>query len=71
MQVKTIRKVRLQGKYEPRVKQRGGYRAVPCLSLSGVWLEQAGFKAGDQVEITIENEKLIIKNTGAHGDQNN
>lgn len=68
---KPIRKIRLQSKYQPRIKQWNGYKQLPWLNVSGIWLEQAGFKAGDQVEITIENEKLIIKNTGGHGDQNN
>lgn len=36
-------------------------RIVPVLHLSGVWLEEIGFKAGGQVIITIETNQLIIK----------
>jgi hypothetical protein len=32
-------------------------------------LEQAGFKAGDQVEITVIDNTLVIKNCKCHGDQ--
>lgn len=36
-------------------------KIVPVLHISGVWLEEIGFKAGGQVMITIEQNQLIIK----------
>lgn len=69
MQTKSNRQVRLQGKLRPRIRERSGYKRVPWLSLSGVWLQQAGFQAGDRVEIMVTNKELVIKNAAAHGDQ--
>ena len=40
---------------------------VPWLNVSGLWLERAGFRTGDQIEITIDNHQLIIKNCGING----
>jgi toxic protein SymE len=69
MQVKTIRQVKLYSKY--RYANRGWLndetKIVPWLNVSGVWLEQAGFNAGDQVEITITNNTLTIKKLLADG----
>jgi bifunctional DNA-binding transcriptional regulator/antitoxin component of YhaV-PrlF toxin-antitoxin module len=31
------------------------------LNVSGIWLEQAGFGIGDQIEITVRQNELIIK----------
>jgi len=56
---KNIRQVKLHSKYR---ELQNSSKQVPCLNISGVWLEKAGFKAGDQVEITIKNNLLIIKN---------
>jgi len=36
-------------------------KVVPVLHISGVWLEEIGFRAGGQVMITIEQNQLIIK----------
>lgn len=68
---KKTRQVKLHRKY--RCSRASGWqrdnvdKEVPWLNVSGVWLQQAGFKVGDAVEITIENNRLIIKNTAAHG----
>lgn len=64
----SIRKVKLHGKYHPRVNHWNGGRDLPWLNVSGVWLEQAGFKVGDAVEITVEQNTLIIKNRSVNGD---
>ena len=68
MSKENIRRVKLQSKY--RALQTGwqGGKNVAWLNVSGVWLEQAGFKPGDQIEITVENNLLTIKNLAAHGD---
>jgi toxic protein SymE len=64
-----IRKVKLHGKYRP-LQSCGwpNFKAVPWLNVSGQWLEQAGFKVGDAVEITVEQSTLIIKNLHGDGD---
>ncbi|RQR96771.1 type I toxin-antitoxin system SymE family toxin [Burkholderia sp. Bp8994] len=32
----------------------------PWIKLAGVWLEDAGFEAGERVRITVEHQRLII-----------
>jgi len=36
-------------------------KEVPQLRLSGVWIEQLGFKVGDKVNITTRDRLLIIE----------
>jgi hypothetical protein len=51
-----------QVKLQPRYRILSyGQRIVPELRVSGIWLEQHGFKAGGQVEITVSQNELIIK----------
>ncbi len=68
MTTKTSRLVKLQGKYRPMENGRY-YKEVPWLTISGVWLEQAGFNAGQHVEIKIENNQLIITNQPTDGNR--
>lgn len=57
---KKERKLKLQPEY--RATNTGNrLKTVPSLKLSGVWLEQSGFKAGHQVTVTVMDEELIIK----------
>jgi len=65
----NIRQIKLQGKYQPRQTAWNGTREVPWLNVSGLWLEQAGFKAGDRVEITVTENTLVITNCTGNGDQ--
>ena len=70
MAKENIRQVKLQSKYRPI---RSGWitntgTEIPWLTLSGLWLEQAGFKKGDRVEILVENNLLTIKNLASDGD---
>jgi hypothetical protein len=58
MAQKTERKLKLQPEYSPRANNS---RIVPSLKLSGVWLEQSGFKAGQSVSVTVKDEEIIIK----------
>jgi len=52
------RKVKLQ----PKLRQLAySEKIVPELKISGVWLEEIGFKAGDTVNITVREELLIIQ----------
>ena len=55
----TSRKLKVYPKYRPL----SGYtdRFVPELRLSGIWLERSGFRIGEQVEIIIRNQELVIK----------
>lgn len=56
MAERSVRRVKLHSKY--RRAQAGFFEAmgkpVPWLNVSGVWLEQAGFRIGDQVKITVK-----------------
>lgn len=66
-QTPSIRRVKLQGKYQEL--QSGKWdRIVPWLNVSGLWLEQAGFKSGGPVEITVQDKTLIITKLAGHGD---
>lgn len=66
----SIRRVKLQGKSRPRQTSCTGLQEVPWLNLSGFWLERAGFKAGDQIEIKVTNYQLVITNCTPHGTEN-
>lgn len=54
---KKTKKVKLQPKYRSLAY---GQKVVPELKLSGVWLEELGFKPGAEVSITSREELLII-----------
>jgi toxic protein SymE len=54
----TTKKIKLQPKYRILAYTQ---KIVPELKVSGVWLEQNGFKAGETVSITIEENQLTIK----------
>jgi hypothetical protein len=57
MAKKEQKQVKLQPKYRELTY---GQKIVPELKVSGVWLEAAGFRAGEKVNITISNQQLII-----------
>jgi len=61
MAQKQTRKVKLQPKSRPSHASCTGLKNVPWLNVSGEWLEHAGFQIGRHVEITIEENRLIIK----------
>jgi hypothetical protein len=54
---KDQKQVKLQPKYRELTYSR---KIVPELKVSGVWLEAAGFKAGEKVNITVSKQQLII-----------
>lgn len=58
MATQKEKEVKLQGKHRQGTY---GSKIIPELKLSGIWLEAAGFKAGSRVNITIEENRLIIK----------
>lgn len=68
---KNIRQIKLHSK--SRFRQRGWTKAqselqvVPWLNVSSLWLDEAGFHAGNEVEIRISKNQLIIKKVPEHG----
>ncbi|HVI46354.1 MAG TPA: SymE family type I addiction module toxin [Chitinophaga sp.] len=42
------------------VPQTYGWKTVPWLNLSGVWLEKAGFDIGDSIAIEVAPNKIMI-----------
>jgi hypothetical protein len=61
MKKETHKKVKMQCKYRPSIKNYGGYKEVPWLTISGNWLAKAGFGIGSIVEIISAGNQLIIK----------
>lgn len=55
------RKDQKQVKLQPKHRSLAySHKVVPELKLSGVWLEAAGFRAGEKVNIAITENQLII-----------
>lgn len=46
--------------HEKGVERSYGWKTVPWLNLSGVWLEKAGFDIGDSIAITVSSNKILI-----------
>lgn len=70
MRNKLVRKIKLHSKSRELKSDWGSpgrWKQIPWLNVSGLWLEQAGFRAGDAVEIMVEHNTLTIKNC-SHGD---
>lgn len=61
MKAKTTRQVKLHPHYRTLTYHN---KVVPQLKISGVWLEQVGFRADEHVIITVEHEKLTIQPAG-------
>ncbi len=58
MNSKISKEVKLQPKFRSLAS---GQKIVPELKISGTWLEQQGFHAGQLVEITVQEQELVIK----------
>lgn len=41
----------------------GNYTQVPTILLKGKWLEDAGFKCGEYVEVVVEGDKITLTKT--------
>lgn len=54
------RKLKIYPKHRPLSCSSFG-RVVPKLRLCGKWLEQSGFRIGDQVQVSIKDQEIIIK----------
>lgn len=66
-QIKRIKLHRKYRRYGNTLLNEGLAKQIPWLNVSGIWLQAAGFNAGDPVEITVENKMLTIKNIAADG----
>ncbi len=55
--MKQSRKLKIQPKLVERTYSR---TIVPEILLKGKWLEEAGFKSGQNVEVRQEKNKLVI-----------
>lgn len=58
MLISNNRQIKLQPKNRD---QSGNHTVVPWLNISGVWLEELGFKVGDMVKITTRDRLLIVE----------
>lgn len=70
MSNKLVRKVKLHGKRRElgsSWSSPGRCKQIPWLNVSGLWLEAAGFKVGDALEITVTQNTLNIKNCSSDG----
>lgn len=61
--MKKVKQIKLQPRYRDASCDR---RIVPWLNVSGVWLEELGFKVGDVVNITTREKLLIIEPLEGH-----
>lgn len=52
--------IKVYGKFQKRKFKNDGF--FPHISLSGQWVENAGFELGKQVFVTVENGRMIIEN---------
>jgi Toxin SymE, type I toxin-antitoxin system len=46
--------------HEKGVERTYGWKSVPWLNLSGIWLEKAGFDIGDSIAIAVTRNKIVI-----------
>lgn len=51
----AARKLKIYPKYRQLAK------LVPELRLCGEWLRRSGFRIGEQVQVTIKDQEIIIK----------
>jgi len=71
-QIIRLRRAKVHGLYRPAATRWGSSnrgKNVPWLNVNGLWLEQAGFKVGDRIEISVKNKELTIKKLSAHGNR--
>ena len=72
MNTKTTRRAKIHGLYRRGVVnwfyKTDSSKTVPWLNVNGQWLEQAGFKIGDQIQIDVRRNRLVIKKLAADGD---
>jgi hypothetical protein len=54
------RVIKLQANYVPRNDFRKTFVIRPKLTLSGKWLEEAGFSPSTLINVEVQNGKLVI-----------
>jgi toxic protein SymE len=54
----TARKLKIHPKYRQLAYSQ---KFVPELRLCGQWLEHSGFRIGEQVQVIIKDQEIIIK----------
>lgn len=54
----SARKLKIYPKYRHLAYSQ---KLVPELRLCGQWLERSGFRIGEEVQVTIKNQEIIIK----------
>jgi toxic protein SymE len=68
---KKTRRGKIHALYRPGVVRLAtrydSSKTVPWLNVNGLWLEQAGFKIGDHIEIDVRRNRLVIKKLAADG----
>lgn len=52
--------IKIYGKFQRRKSKQDGF--FPHISLSGQWVEKAGFELGKQVFVTVQDGRMIIEN---------
>ncbi|MXV14166.1 SymE family type I addiction module toxin [Hufsiella ginkgonis] len=59
---KTNRRVKIYDKYVVRDQHTMGrhHIVIPWLNMSGLWLQDAGFCPGDQVDVQVAQGQLTI-----------
>jgi hypothetical protein len=57
----NLKRYKLQRKHRRSESSCTGLTEVPCLTLSGNWLKDAGFTYGREIEIEVESDRLVIK----------
>ena len=56
------RKLKIEELYRQDTRgYRTAYTRVPQIRLKGRWLKQAGFEAGGQVNVVVEDGRLVIE----------
>jgi toxic protein SymE len=71
-QAMKTRRAKIHALYRPGVVRLAtrfdSGKTVPWLNMNGLWLEQAGFKIGDHIQVDVSKDQLVIKKLLADGD---
>ena len=59
-----MKKRELKIGYRVRTNVFRKLKLVPEIKLAGNWLEKAGFAYGDDIEVFVEQGKIVIRNYG-------
>ncbi len=56
-----LRQLTVSSQTVPSGSSNNGLKDIPFLRLTGVWLDEAGFRIDSKVDIIVDNNLLIIK----------